>query len=325
MSDRAGRALKLLEASPTVSNLTHWAGTTRSPRGDLITCDVTSEHVSLLVADLRELEVPAGGSISIHAIDSQISDGGISRESATGASEAVIWEDVESRTSQMTGLSAEFLALMVLALLIAMAGILQDTSILIIGAMIVGPDFGPVAGACVALVERRRGPFLLSLSSLAGGFCFGIVVTCLVAWVLQHLGAFPADLNETHLSAGVSSVVGPPGFLTFFVAFCAGVVGMLSLSTAKSGALIGVLVSVTTIPAAANLALAASYTRWHTVVGSAEQLGANVLTLLVAGTLTLTVQRIIFARHRLEQRRHDPGRAAAGLPSESAKHDGRPR
>jgi len=39
------------------------------------------------------------------------------------------------------------------------------------------------------------------------------------------------------------------------VALLAGIAGVLSLSTAKSGALIGVLVSVTTIPAAANVAL----------------------------------------------------------------------
>lgn len=323
VSERAGRTLKLLEASPAVSNVVRWADATHCPRGDLIICDVTSEAASLVVADLRDLQVPVGGSITIQSIDSQISEGGVSRESAAGASESVVWEDVESRTSQMTGLSAEFLALMLLALLIAAAGILEVTSILIIGAMIVGPDFGPVAGACVAMVERRGRLALSSLWSLAAGFSFGIVVTGLVAWVLRQVGAFPAQLNETsqHLSAGVASVVGPPGFFTFFVAFCAGVVGMLSLSTAKSGALIGVLVSVTTIPAAANIALAASYVRWHIVVGSAEQLGANILTLLVAGTITLSVQRIIFARHRRAQRRHDPARSAAGLPPERPKHN----
>lgn len=314
--ERAERALTLLEASPSVSNLVHWAGAARRPKGDVILCDVTSEAVSLLVADLRDLQVPVGGSIAIHSIDSQISEGGVSRERASRASQAVVWEDIESRTSQMTGLSAEFLALILLALLIAMAGILQNTSILIIAAMIVGPDFGPVAGTCVAMVERRGGPALRSLLSLVAGI--GIAAAGFLAWAFRQLGFFPTQLNETteHLSAGVSSVVGPPGFFTFFVAFCAGIVGMLSLSTARSGPLVGVLVSVTTIPAAANVALAASYARWHTVLGSAEQLGANVLTLLVAGTITLTAQRIIFVHRRRAQLLHDPARAAAGLAPE---------
>ncbi len=316
--ERAERALTLLEASPSVSNLVHWAGAARRPKGDVILCDVTSEAVSLLIADLRDLQVPVGGSIAIHSIDSQISEGGVSRERASRASQAMVWEDIESRTSQMSGLSAEFLALMILALLIAMAGILQNTSILIIGAMIVGPDFGPVAGACVAMVERRGGPALRSLLSLVAGLGIGVAAAGFIAWAFRQLGFFPTQLNETtgHLSAGVSSVVGPPGFFTFFVAFCAGIVGMLSLSTARSGPLVGVLVSVTTIPAAANVALAASYARWHTVLGSAEQLGANVLTLLVAGIITLTAQRIIFGHRRRAQLLHDPARAAAGLSPE---------
>ena len=38
--------------------------------------------------------------------------------------------------------------------------------------------------------------------------------------------------------------------------------GVLSLTTAKSGALVGVLISVTTIPAAANIGVAAAYAEW---------------------------------------------------------------
>ena len=45
---------------------------------------------------------------------------------------------------------------MVLAALIAAVGIYQDSPILIVGAMVVGPEFGPIAGFCVALVQRRR-------------------------------------------------------------------------------------------------------------------------------------------------------------------------
>ena len=44
---------------------------------------------------------------------------------------------------------------MVLAALIAGAGIVTDSQILIIGAMVVGPEFGPLAGFCVAVVQRR--------------------------------------------------------------------------------------------------------------------------------------------------------------------------
>ena len=47
---------------------------------------------------------------------------------------------------------------------------------------------------------------------------------------------------------------------------------------------------------------------------SAEQVGANIATLLVAGTLTLAGQRAVYTHRRRIQRRTDPARAAAGLP-----------
>ena len=51
---------------------------------------------------------------------------------------------------------------------------------------------------------------------------------------------------------------------------------MLSLTEARSGALIGVLVSVTTIPAVGNVGAAAAYGAWSEVGGAALQLAINV-------------------------------------------------
>ncbi len=52
------------------------------------------------------------------------------------------------------------------------------------------------------------------------------------------------------------------GFITepdkwsFIVAFVAGIAGVLALTSSKSGGLVGVFISVTTVPAAGDLALA---------------------------------------------------------------------
>ncbi len=87
---------------------------------------------------------------------------------------------------------------------------------------------------------------------------------------------------------------------------------MLSLSTAKSGALIGVLISVTTIPAAANIGVAAAYGDWHAWRGSIAQLAINLASIMAAGMATLYVQRLLYRRRRVRHLR-DPSRAAAGL------------
>ena len=81
---------------------------------------------------------------------------------------------------------------------------------------------------------------------------------------------------------------------------------MLSLSTAKSGALIGVLICVTTIPAAANIGIAAAFGDWDTFAGSTGQLAVNLAGILLAGTLTLYIQRKLYHRRK---RRHAPSAA----------------
>ena len=75
------------------------------------------------------------------------------------------------------------------------------------------------------------------------------------------------------------------------MAYIAGTAGVLSLTSAKSGALIGVLISVTTIPAAANIGVAAAYTDWDEMGGAAAQLGLNLFAIVLAGVATLFVQR----------------------------------
>ena len=315
-SGKASRAYTLLAATPSVCNLVHLTGMVGKPAGDLIVCDVTAKDVSSVVANLRDLGVPRAGSIAIQPIDSHVSDGAVATESSASASDSVVWEEVDTRTAGMTALSGKFLTLMVLAVFIAMAGILQANPILIVGAMIVGPDFGPVAGVCVATVERRAALAARSLTALFAGFLSGIVIGAATALVLRELSLFPAQLVESpaHVPQAVALVTGAPGFFTFFVACCAGIAGMVSLSTARAGALIGVLVSVTTVPAAANVALALAYGRWATAAGSAGQLGVNILTLLLAGSAWLAVQRVLFSRQRRAQGQHDPAREAAGLP-----------
>ena len=74
----------------------------------------------------------------------------------------------------------------------------------------------------------------------------------------------------------LTSFIWRPDALSFVVAFLAGIAGMLSLTTTKSGALVGVLISVTTVPAAANASVALAYGVWDEFLGSTGQLALNV-------------------------------------------------
>ena len=309
---RSKRALELLEASESVCNVVFLPGAARRPAGDAILADVAREDASVVISDLKELGIPRDGAITLEEIDTQISDlAERAVEHARGApADAVVWEEVESRTSENVELSGTFLAFMVIATLLAAVGIYQDSAILIVGAMVVGPEFGPLAGFCVAAVHRRGELALRSAFALAVGFPLGIAAVYLATLAFKEAGLFDASFTQERHS--FSNIISEPDFFTFFVAACAGAAGMLSLSTAKSGALIGVLISVTTIPAAANIGLAAAYQDWSSWRGSMAQLAINVGSIIVAGSAVLAVQRLLYIRRKA---RHlsDPERRAAGL------------
>jgi uncharacterized hydrophobic protein (TIGR00271 family) len=310
------RALDLLTDSPAVVNVIHLDGASRKPRGDVILCDIAREEASVVIADLRELGLADSGSIAIENVDTSISAVAAQAEaSATGlAADAVVWEEVESRTSESAELSISFLVFMAVATLIAAVGIMTDSQVLIIGAMVVGPEFGPLAGFCVAVVERRLPLAKRSLAALAVGFPFAIAVTILLTVVLRWAG--PAPETVAAVSRPATYFIAHPDTFSVIVAILAGVAGMLSLTTAKSGALIGVLISVTTIPAAANVGVAAAYGDWNEFGGASAQLGINLVCLVAAGVTTLGVQRRLYERRRGRHRRELAG---AG-PSSSSVH-----
>ena len=266
------------------------------PHGDLVLCDVAREEASVVVRQLRELGLDRSGSIAIEPVSSTVSTAAtLASLSALGSpADAVIWEEVEARTSESAGLSSSFLAFIVLATLIAAVGILTDSQILIIGAMVVGPEFGPLAGLCVALVQRRPELARSSAAALAIGFPVAIAATVVLVLALKVAGPAP-DTVAAH-ARPATFFISQPSTFSVLVALLAGVAGLLSLTTAKSGALMGVLISVTTIPAAANVGVAAAYASWGELRGALEQLALNLACVTIAGVATLAAQRLAFAR-----------------------------
>ena len=301
--DRGERAVAVLEEMPSVHNIARFPEAARRPDGDLILCDVPREVASLVIADLEELGIPRDGSIAIEKVDTEISRIGEEAEQLAPGdpSNAVVWEEVEELTSEQTDLTATFLLFMALATVIASIAIYQDSAILMVGAMVIGPEFGPIAAACVAAVQLRPRLAIRSLLALAIGFPVGIASAYLVSLMFKWTNLTPDRFSESGHS--LSNVISNPDWFSFLIAFCAGVAGMLSLTTAKSGALTGVLISVTTIPSAANVAVAFAYQDWSSWRGSLQQLGINIGSIFLAGLLTLVVQRWVFTRRRREHRR----------------------
>ncbi len=298
----AEHAYRVLHDHPSALNIVRLPSASERPAGDLILCDVAREDASVVVAELRELGLEREGSIAVEPVSSIVSHAARRAERAAVGSpaDAVVWETVEFQTSESAELSFSFLALMALATMIAALGIVQDSILLIIGAMVVGPEFGPLAGLCVALVQRRRDLAARSLGALAVGFPVGIVAALALTAILRALGSAPDELSAA--SHPATLFISNPDEYSVLVALLAGIAGALSLTTSKSGALVGVLISVTTIPAAANVGVAAAYGDWSEARGAVTQLLLNLACIVIAVIATLLLQRWFYRRRRLRRR-----------------------
>ena len=296
--DRSDQVLAVLHESRSVCNVVRLKDAVTQPDGDLILADLAREDASVLLDELKKLRIPEDGSISLDDIQAQLSRGADRAEKhARGApADAVVWEEVEQVTEEATELSGAFITFMIVAGLIAAVGIFLNSPILIVGAMVVGPEFGPVAGLCVAIATRRPDVARRSAIPLAVGFPAAIAVVFVATLIFKATGLTPESFHARQHE--LAKIISSPDFFAFFVASCAGVAGMLSLSTAKSGALIGVLISVTTIPAAASIGITAAYGDRAGLLGSAGQLAINLGAILFAGTATLTIQRAQYERRR---------------------------
>ena len=87
-----------------------------------------------------------------------------------------------------------------------------------------------------------------------------------------------------------------PDIWSFIVALVAGTAGVLALSLNQSNTMVGVFISVTTVPAAGNLALGLAFWERQEILGSLTQLAINISGMMIAGTLFLVFQRLLWTR-----------------------------
>ena len=204
----------------------HLAGAARRPEGDVILADIAREDASVVLADLKELGSRATARSRSRRSTRQISDpadgpierapGRAGRRRGVGGGRAAHERERRAlrrlprlhgpRRADRDGRAST-----------------QDSAILIVGAMVVGPEFGPIAGFCVAAVQRRPQLALRSALALAVGFPLAITAR------LARDPGLPGDrrhpgrlLGRRH---GLADLISNPDFFAFFVAVCAGVAG----------------------------------------------------------------------------------------------------
>ena len=289
------RVAALLSDDETVTNVAVFPGGYTKPPGSLVLADVAREGANPVVAALRRLGLHHEGSIMLSEPQTILSDATTAAEQAAPGDpdDGVVWDIVENRVRSESRLTWSFCSFLTLATLIAGTGRLLDQPILIIGAMVVGPEFSPVAAICVALARPRLSLVAPATRTLLLGFALAV----LVATPLWYGGRLAGVVDPQLVGSGdQTAFIVHPDIWSFVIALLAGVAGVLSLTTSKSGPLVGVFISVTTVPAVGTIALCLGTGVWSEVPGALLQLGVNLLGMVLSGTAALWLQRQVWTR-----------------------------
>ena len=297
-----GRLLDRLAGLPGVRNVIVLEGAAHRPDGDAVFLDVDHGAANPVFRALRGLGLDHEGAITVEQVDASLTaDAPPGGRIGSPASEvAPVWEMVEATIRGGAVYPPSFFILLAIAGLIAAVGILTNSQILIVGAMVVGPEYSAIIAVALGISKPEHGLVHDGLLALVSGFSASIVVTLAFGLAVRAAGEAPQQFLDG--VRPVSDLINTPNVFSIVVAILAGIVGVVSLTEARAGALIGVFISVTTIPAAADIGVSLAFASWREAVGSVEQLLLNVVLLIMVGAGGLSTQRAIWRRLGARQR-----------------------
>src|SRR6476646_7662718 len=265
---------RLLDVSDDVERV-RLAHATR-PEHAVVVAVVRPRAVDGVLGDLRQHGVP----------DDDVT---LTREEVLGGSgdsrreAGLVWEDVLGMASRNARPIARYLAFMIVAGVVGSYGVIGANVILIVGAMAISPAPPPSTAVGVGLVDRGLGLAARALVTLLIGMTLASAAACASASLQDLFGLIPSAFDIHSTVIGSLTTVSNE---TVVVALAAGVAGMLALET-RASAGVGVAVSVTTIPAAAYLGVAAGLGEAAQASGAVGVLAVNVTMIVVGASGTL--------------------------------------
>jgi uncharacterized hydrophobic protein (TIGR00271 family) len=304
------RLAPTLRADRGVRNLIVQEAAVHNPDGDAIQFDLLQGRANQVLGRLRQLGLDERGAICLEPVTVSIPSPDQSTDTRQRFEEFIpVWEEVDARIRGGARFPPSWFLLMIIAGLIAAVGLVLNSQILIVGAMVVGPEYYAIVGLSYGSIRNETAMATRSAVALAAGFGLAIVAALLLGLIIRA-----ADLAPRAFVVGirpVSDLINSPDWFSVIVAVLAGLVGVISLTEARAATLIGVFISVTTIPAAADIGVSSAYGSGQEALGSAEQLFLNVFLLAAVAAVGIPLQRRIWRRitdaGSSPEERSDPG------------------
>lgn len=278
-----------LSAHPGVRHVTRGATTTDGMV--TLSAEVSVANADAAVERLADLGI-ASDDLTLWRVPG-VQPLGWQRRTRSEESDGEVWAEIVGRADENATLASRYLLFMISAGIIAGIGVITGSAVLLVGAMAISPDLLPVSASAIGIVERRWKLAQRAIRVLLIGLASGALGAFGATALLRLFDRVDDDLRLADTMMGEALTQIGPGSL--IVAAVAGVAGMMAFER-PSGAAVGVAISVTTIPAAAYVGAAMAMGRDDPMWGALGVLLANVVTLILASTATLTAQRRVRRR-----------------------------
>ena len=274
-----------------VTNLTHERGVSLRPEGDVVCADVAREAVGDVMAALRATGLhEQGGIVLTTPTGTPFREADRIEARVPGhPDDAVIWDAVEAEARSGAVPTVSYHVFLVIAVALGAIAVVTDSAVLVVGAMVVGPEFSAVVAVSAGIALRQWSLLWSGARLLVLSFAASILVVAALALVARWSGLLSA--GDVTRSRPNTDFIWHPDTWSVLVALLAGAAGALALALSRTNTMVGVFISVTTVPAAGNLALGLATWQLGEITGSAEQLGLNIGCMVVAGTLVLLAMR----------------------------------
>ncbi|GAA1699280.1 DUF389 domain-containing protein [Microbacterium sediminicola] len=175
-----------------------------------------------------------------------------------------------------------FLIMLVLSGVIAITGVLADSTATVIGAMIIAPLATPILGIGLGIVV---GQLRLVLTSLAW-VMIGLAIVVFIGAISARFVADPTTLAVNSQVTGRTS----PGLLDLAAALATGTAGAFAIARRDLSAVLpGVAIAISLVPPLAVVGVCAGVGAWDSALGALWLFLSNVVALIIASSIVLTI------------------------------------
>jgi uncharacterized hydrophobic protein (TIGR00341 family) len=190
-------------------------------------------------------------------------------------------EELYTDVLKISKLSWVFIVFVLLASVVAAIGILRDSTVAIIGAMVIAPLLGPNVALSLA---TTLGDADLARRAMKTNVA-GMLAALFLAFLLGI--AFQVDPHAPKIVSGTKVGLGD-----IILALAAGSAAALSFTTGVLSALIGVMVAVALLPPLVTMGMLIGAGRWDMALGAMLLLITNLICVNLSGVVTFLARGI---------------------------------